>query len=64
MGRVAKYKKVKSFDRAHSGGEYVWGKNDGRQTKKKRSKQATTKTPFVENLFAIIINSLIKVNVL
>jgi hypothetical protein len=40
MGRVAKYKKVKSFDRAHSGGEYVWGKNDGRQTKKKRSKTA------------------------
>lgn len=40
MGRVAKYKKVKAFDRKHSGGEYVWGENDGRPKKKKRSKTA------------------------
>lgn len=40
MGRVARYKKVKSFDRLHSGGEYIWGSNNGRDDKKKRSKTA------------------------
>eukprot|EP00551_Chaetoceros_affinis_P017386 CAMPEP_0203706902 /NCGR_PEP_ID=MMETSP0091-20130426/54513_1 /ASSEMBLY_ACC=CAM_ASM_001089 /TAXON_ID=426623 /ORGANISM="Chaetoceros affinis, Strain CCMP159" /LENGTH=339 /DNA_ID=CAMNT_0050582897 /DNA_START=44 /DNA_END=1060 /DNA_ORIENTATION=+ len=40
MGRVAKYKKVKAFDRQHSGGEYVWGSADLRPSKKKRSKTA------------------------
>lgn len=40
MGRVAKYKKVKAFDRKRTSGEYIWGENDGRPTKKKRSKTA------------------------
>lgn len=41
MGRVAKYKKVKAFDRHRSGaGEYIWGSNNGRPTNKKRSKTA------------------------
>lgn len=40
MGRVAKYKKVKSFDKQHRGGEYVWGSKVIDQKKKKRSKTA------------------------
>mmetsp|Transcript_24075 Transcript_24075/g.29650 ORF Transcript_24075/g.29650 Transcript_24075/m.29650 type:complete len:356 (-) Transcript_24075:2169-3236(-) len=41
MGRVAKYKKIKAFDRNNSGGEYVWGSMDARTLKKKkRSKTA------------------------
>ena len=40
MGRVSKYKKIKAFDRLHSGGEYVWGSADLRSNKKKRSKTA------------------------
>lgn len=41
MGRVARYKKVKSVARHHSGGEYIWGSNNGRSsTKKKRSQIA------------------------
>lgn len=39
MGRVAKYKKVKSFDKQHRGGEYIWG-SKVTDNKKKRSKTA------------------------
>ena len=40
MGRVAKYKKIKSFDKQHRGGEYIWGTNKKIEKKKKRSKTA------------------------
>jgi len=36
MGRVARYKKTKSFDKEHRGGEYVWGSMSSTK-KKKRS---------------------------
>lgn len=39
MGRVSRYKKTKSFDKQHRGGEYVWGTTE-LSTKKKRSKTA------------------------
>ena len=39
MGRVAKYKKIKSFDKQHRGGEYIWGAKS-LEKKKKRSKTA------------------------
>ena len=35
MGRVAKYKKVKAFDKQHQGGEYIWGNAGGNKTKKR-----------------------------
>ena len=35
MGRVASYKKVKTFDKSYSGGEYVWGTNAGSKSKKR-----------------------------
>jgi hypothetical protein len=43
MGRVAKYKKVKKFDRLHSSGEYVWGSMDGIRPKKKKRSQTAEK---------------------
>ncbi len=36
MGRVARYKKTKSFDKQHRGGEYVWGSMSSTM-KRKRS---------------------------
>lgn len=39
MGRVSRYKKTKSFDKQHRGGEYIWGTTD-LSSKKKRSKTA------------------------
>jgi hypothetical protein len=39
MGRVSRYKKTKSFDKQHRGGEYVWGTTE-LSSKKKRSKTA------------------------
>lgn len=35
MGRVARYKKVKSSCKGHDGGEYVWGETESRKRKKK-----------------------------
>lgn len=39
MGRVARYKKTKAFDKKHQGGEYVWGSTSFAK-KKKRSQTA------------------------
>lgn len=39
MGRVSRYKKTKSFDKKHHGGEYMWGSVE-LSKKKKRSKTA------------------------
>lgn len=35
MGRVARYKKVKSFEKQYTGDEYVWGSNVSAKTKKR-----------------------------
>lgn len=40
MGRVARYKKTKSFDKLHSGEEYVWGAAETCSKSKKRSQIA------------------------